>query len=77
MRFLMTFQAAGLSNDRPVFASFNDKYLPENCVKGGARRPDHSRRSRFTKNYIECCVMLRAIAPRHVNVWLNLNCYAL
>ncbi|KPW55287.1 hypothetical protein ALO68_102053 [Pseudomonas syringae pv. helianthi] len=32
---------------------------------------------RFIKNYAECCVMLRAIAPRHVNVWLNLNCYAL
>ncbi|PPS35966.1 hypothetical protein BVY10_00740 [Pseudomonas amygdali pv. morsprunorum] len=77
MRFLMTFQAAGLSNDRPVFASFNEKYLPVNCLKDGARWPDHFRRLRFTKNYSECCVMLRAIAPRHVNVWLNLNCYAL
>lgn len=40
-------------------------------------RPDRCDDLRFTKNYDECCVMLRAIAPRHVNVWLNLNCYAL
>ncbi|MCD5996800.1 hypothetical protein KDX38_27890 [Pseudomonas sp. CDFA 602] len=32
---------------------------------------------RLKENYNECCVMLRAIAPRHVNVWVNLNCYAL
>ncbi|KPB98771.1 hypothetical protein ALP33_01042 [Pseudomonas amygdali pv. lachrymans] len=50
---------------------------PVNCLKDEARWLDHSRRLRFTKNYNECCVMLRAIAPRHVNVWLNLNCYAL
>ncbi|PHN56672.1 hypothetical protein AO275_11945 [Pseudomonas viridiflava] len=29
------------------------------------------------ENYDECCVMLRAIASRHVNVWAVLNCYVL
>ncbi|AHG43658.1 hypothetical protein N018_18710 [Pseudomonas syringae CC1557] len=32
---------------------------------------------RFTKNYSQCCVMLRAFEVGRVNVWLNLNCYVL
>ncbi|KPC26547.1 Uncharacterized protein ABJ99_0641 [Pseudomonas syringae pv. cilantro] len=40
-------------------------------------RPGHTLDLRFTKNYIQCCVMLRAFEVRRVNVWRNLNCYAL